>query len=74
MNEDGAFAIQDDVRRRDEERIQLQALGDPDANRGRWHTRPVTPEPLIKPHRQSHRLDRSAEKAPAEPDEGESGK
>ena len=69
MNEDGAFAIQEDVRRRDEERIQLQALGDTDGSRRRWHTRPVTPEPLIRPHRQSQRLDRPAATPPGDPQE-----
>ncbi len=63
MDEDAALAILEDVRRRDEERMQVQALGKPDSGRGRWHTRPVTPEPLIKPHRQAKRLDRTA--APA---------
>jgi CPA2 family monovalent cation:H+ antiporter-2 len=71
MNEDGAFAIQEDVRRRDEERMQVQALGDSDAHRGRWHTRPVTPEPLIKPHRQSQRLDRPTAEDSADRDAGE---
>ncbi len=70
MNEDAAFAILEDVRRRDEERMQLQIIGDPHSGRGRWHTRPVTPEPLIKPHRHAQRLDRAKDSASEAPESG----
>ena len=59
MEEDIAEAILEDVRRRDEERLELQALGDVKGSRDRWHTRAVTPEPLIKPHREAKRLDKA---------------
>ena len=49
MDEDTASEILEDVRRRDEERLALQAVEGIQAGRDRWHTKPVTPEPLIKP-------------------------
>jgi CPA2 family monovalent cation:H+ antiporter-2 len=58
MDEDTASAIREDVRRRDEERLALQAAEGIQAGRDRWHTKPVTPEPLIKPTRESKRLDK----------------
>jgi monovalent cation:H+ antiporter-2, CPA2 family len=58
MDEDTASAIREDVRRRDEERLALQAVEGIQAGRDRWHTKPVTPEPLIKPTRESKRLDK----------------
>ncbi|GLS34241.1 monovalent cation:H+ antiporter-2, CPA2 family [Mesorhizobium albiziae] len=60
MDEDTASAIREDVRRRDEERLALQAVEGIQAGRDRWHTKPVTPEPLIKPTRESKRLDKEA--------------
>ncbi|MET0575946.1 MAG: monovalent cation:proton antiporter-2 (CPA2) family protein [Mesorhizobium sp.] len=66
MDEDTASAIREDVRRRDEERLALQATEGLQAGRDRWHTKPVTPEPLIKPTRESKRLDKEPmdDKAP----------
>ncbi|PTM98389.1 monovalent cation:proton antiporter-2 (CPA2) family protein [Mycoplana dimorpha] len=44
-----ALAISDDIRRRDEERLILQAAEGLTAGRHMLHSRPVRPEPLIKP-------------------------
>lgn len=60
LDEETANAILEDVRRRDEERLELQALGDLQGSRDRWHTKPVTPEPLVKPTREAKRLDKAA--------------
>ncbi len=60
MDEDTASAILEDVRRRDEERLALQAVEGIQAGRDRLHTKPVTPEPLIKPKRESKRLDKES--------------
>ena len=46
------------MRHRDEERLALQAVEGIFAGRDRWLTKPVTPEPLIKPTRESKRLDK----------------
>jgi len=46
------------VRHRDEERLAIQAVEGLLAGREKLHTRPVTPEPLIKPKRESERLDK----------------
>ena len=58
MDQDTAMAIHEDVRRRDEERLALQEVEGIQAGRDRWYTKPVTPEPLIKPTRESKRLDK----------------
>jgi CPA2 family monovalent cation:H+ antiporter-2 len=60
LDEDTASAIREDVRHRDEERLALQAVEGIQAGRDRWHTKPVTPEPLIKPTREAKRLDKEA--------------
>jgi monovalent cation:H+ antiporter-2, CPA2 family len=57
-SEDRAAAISEDVRHRDEERLAIQAVEGLLAGREKLHTRPVTPEPLIKPKRESERLDK----------------
>lgn len=62
-DEETAQAILEDVRRRDQERLELQALGDWEGSRNRWHTKPVTPEPLVKPAREGKRLDKATEEA-----------
>ncbi|MBC7280162.1 monovalent cation:proton antiporter-2 (CPA2) family protein [Hoeflea sp.] len=59
--EDLALEISEDVRRRDEERLALQAVEGILAGREKLLTRPVTPEPLIKPKRESERLDKPLE-------------
>lgn len=60
MSEDVATAIREDVRRRDQELLALQAIGDWEGSRKRWHTQPVTPKPLVKPQREGTRLDKDA--------------
>jgi CPA2 family monovalent cation:H+ antiporter-2 len=57
-SEDQAAAISEDVRHRDEERLAIQAVEGLLAGREKLHTRPVTPEPLVKPKRESERLDK----------------
>ncbi|MBC2773062.1 cation:proton antiporter [Rhizobium sp. AQ_MP] len=47
--EDEAYEIGEDIRRRDEERLRLQAQEGILAGRELMHKRPVKPEPLIKP-------------------------
>ena len=47
--EEEAQAITDDIRSRDEERLSLQATEGLLGGRDRMYTRPVSPEPLIKP-------------------------
>ncbi|MDX3925643.1 MAG: monovalent cation:proton antiporter-2 (CPA2) family protein [Shinella sp.] len=47
--EEEARAIGDDIRRRDEERLVLQAAEGLAAGRHMLHSKPVRPEPLIKP-------------------------
>ena len=61
MDEDTAGEILEDVRRRDEERLALQAVEGIQAGRDRWHTKPVTPEPLIKPTTEARRLDKEGQ-------------
>lgn len=46
-----AAEIGDDIRRRDEERLQIQAAKGITAGQHMLHTRPVRPEPLTKPKR-----------------------
>lgn len=50
--ESEAAEIGDDIRRRDEERLQMQAAEGLTAGLHMLHTRPVRPEPLTKPKRQ----------------------
>ncbi|QEE46766.1 potassium transporter TrkA [Rhizobium sp. WL3] len=47
--EDEAYEVGEDIRRRDEERLRLQAQEGILAGRELMHKRPVKPEPLIKP-------------------------
>ena len=61
MTDDQAHVIQLDVRKRDEERLAIQAAEGIYAGGEKWHTRPVTPEPLIKPPRESRRIDKVSE-------------
>ncbi|SMC92662.1 monovalent cation:proton antiporter-2 (CPA2) family protein [Rhizobium sp. RU36D] len=48
-SEDEALAISDDIRRRDEERLEIQAAEGILAGQHMLHNRPVRPEPLVKP-------------------------
>ena len=57
-SEEQALEISHDVRHRDEERLAMQAVEGLLAGREKLLTRPVTPEPLIKPKRESERLDK----------------
>ncbi|PHP66210.1 potassium transporter TrkA [Zhengella mangrovi] len=57
VDEAEALDIQADVRKRDEERLAIQQVEGIYAGRDKLHTRPVTPEPLIKPTREGRRLD-----------------
>jgi hypothetical protein len=56
-SEDQALSISDDIRHRDEERLAIQAVEGMLAGREKLHTKPVSPEPLMKPKRKSERLD-----------------
>lgn len=59
-SEASAADIAEDVRRRDEERLAIQAVeGSIYAGRDKMHVRPVAPEPLVRPTRESRRLDQS---------------
>jgi CPA2 family monovalent cation:H+ antiporter-2 len=58
VDEGTSSEIMDDVRRRDEERLAIQAVEGIHAGRDKLRFRPVNPEPLIKPSRESRRLDR----------------
>jgi CPA2 family monovalent cation:H+ antiporter-2 len=51
MSEAAASEIGDDIRRRDEERLQVQAVQGLGAGREMLFNSPVRPEPLIKPKR-----------------------
>ncbi len=62
--EDEAYEIGEDIRRRDEERLRLQAQEGILAGRELMHKRPVKPEPLIKPKKPIHAVE-DEEKAPA---------
>lgn len=59
---DDALAIGDDIRRRDVARLELQAVEGIAAGRHMLHSKPVKPEPLVKPRK----------KTQAEADEAES--
>ena len=63
VSEELARQIRDDVRRRDEERLSIQAVEGLYAGGHMLHTAPVTPEPLTKPTRESKIINTG----PAEP-------
>ncbi|MQX71614.1 monovalent cation:proton antiporter-2 (CPA2) family protein [Sinorhizobium meliloti] len=52
VNGDEAIGIMDDIRRRDEARLVLQEAEGITAGRDMLHSRPVRPEPLVKPKRE----------------------
>ncbi|MCJ8237585.1 monovalent cation:proton antiporter-2 (CPA2) family protein [Peteryoungia algae] len=62
--EDEAYEVGEDIRRRDDERLRLQAQEGILAGRELIHKRPVKPEPLIKPKKPVHAVETSTE-APA---------
>ncbi|HCL64278.1 MAG TPA: potassium transporter TrkA [Rhizobium sp.] len=51
VSEEEALAIGEDIRKRDEERLQIQAAEGFLAGRHMLHNKPVRPEPLMKPKR-----------------------
>jgi CPA2 family monovalent cation:H+ antiporter-2 len=59
-SEEQALETVEDVRRRDEERLKLQASDGLQAGREHVFRKPVTPEPLVKPVREGKRLDTAA--------------
>ena len=63
VSEMEALGIAEDVRRRDEERLAMQASGGMYAGNSRLTTTPVTPEPLTKPSREARRLDKAIAEA-----------
>jgi CPA2 family monovalent cation:H+ antiporter-2 len=58
VDEELSHEIMDDVRHRDEERLAIQEVEGIYAGQEKLMFRPVNPEPLIKPERQSRRLDK----------------
>lgn len=57
VSEPDAFAIGEDIRKRDEQRLVLQAAEGLQAGRDMLYSRPVKPEPLIKPKRVAESFD-----------------
>ena len=57
INPERVTAILDETRRRDEERLKIQAVEGIAAGGDMLHTRPVSPEPLVKPQKEAERLD-----------------
>ncbi|MBP1842299.1 CPA2 family monovalent cation:H+ antiporter-2 [Rhizobium petrolearium] len=66
MSENEAEEIGDDIRRRDEERLQIQAVQGLGAGREMLFNSPVRPEPLIKPKRAPVMEEMGSEPAVAE--------
>ncbi len=64
--EDLAGQIRDDVRKRDAERLRIQAVDGIYAGRHMMHTKPVTPEPLTKPRQEARVVNLDIEAAPDE--------
>ncbi|MEM6461124.1 MAG: monovalent cation:proton antiporter-2 (CPA2) family protein [Pseudomonadota bacterium] len=57
LDEGRVEAIVDETRKRDEERLKIQAIEGMQSGGHMLHTKPVTPEPLIKPKTTAERLD-----------------
>ena len=70
-DEDQAYEISLDVRKRDEERLAIQAVEGITGGLDKMRRTPVTPEPLVKPTRESKRLDNANENEPQTGDEDE---
>jgi len=66
MAENDAYEIGEDIRKRDEERLQVQAVQGLGAGREMLFNSPVRPEPLIKPKRPTIMDDMDPEPAAAE--------
>jgi CPA2 family monovalent cation:H+ antiporter-2 len=65
VGDEDALSISNDIRRRDEERLALQAAEGIMAGRHMLHSKPVRPEPLIKPKHTEH-IAEEAEDLPPE--------
>ena len=65
VGDEDALSISNDIRRRDEERLALQAAEGIMAGRHMLHSKPVRPEPLIKPKHTEH-IAEEAEDIPPE--------
>jgi CPA2 family monovalent cation:H+ antiporter-2 len=63
VSETETLTIAEEVRRRDEERLAMQATGGMYAGNGKLNTAPVSPEPLVKPTREARRLDKAVDAA-----------
>ncbi len=63
VDEEQAWEIATDVRRRDEERLSIQAAEGIYAGTHKLKTRPVVPEPLIRPKHEGRRLDKPLEES-----------
>ena len=63
VSEMEALQIAEDVRRRDEERLAMQATGGAYVGNSTLTTTPVSPEPLTRPSREARRLDKAIEEA-----------
>ncbi|MDE1995062.1 MAG: potassium transporter TrkA, partial [Rhizobiaceae bacterium] len=66
VGEADAFAIQEDIRKRDEQRLVLQTSQGLQAGRDMLYSRPVKPEPLIKPKRTTEAFDDDLSAMPEE--------
>lgn len=61
LSEANAYAIREDVRQRDEDRLHVQASEGIMAGRHLLFNKPVTPEPLVKPQREGQRIDKAGD-------------
>ena len=68
-SEDLATQIRNEVRKRDEERLRVQAVDGIYAGGDMLHTRPVTPEPLTKPTRQARIINTTGQAGGTAPQE-----
>ncbi len=64
MDEENVYEIAQDVRRRDEERLLIQEVEGIYAGSDKLKTRPVSPEPLIKPKKEGKRIDTNEAHSP----------
>ena len=67
--QDLARAIAEDVEKRDAERLRIQQAEGLFAGGHMLHTRPVTPEPLTKPRRESKVINTAEDEEPAAEEE-----
>lgn len=73
-SEDLATQIRNEVRKRDEERLRVQAVDGIYAGGDMLHTRPVTPEPLTKPTRQARIINTTGQAGGTAPQEKAEGR